>query len=218
VAPDGATPVTAVLSTASDRAFVTYLPPAAAAEPPDVAALLRSTGARHLHVAGFPSAMAAPDVVAVAHAEGATVSFDPGWDERALADPRVRQVAMTADLLLPNRLEAALLTSLADADAATSLRALAALRPGRTTVVKDGADGAWGADDRGVVHVPAPAVAAVDPTGAGDVFDAGFLDAWWGSAALADCLARGAACGALATTAYGGATAAPTRAALEGRT
>ena len=43
-----------------------------------------------------------------------------------------------------------------------------------------------------------------DTTGAGDSFDAGFLHAWLGGAALADCLRLGAACGALSTRGLGG--------------
>jgi sugar/nucleoside kinase (ribokinase family) len=217
------TPVTAALSTAADRAFVTYLEPPG--PPPDLAELLRATGATHLHVAGFPAALAEPGLVDTAHAQGATVSFDPGWDGHALADPRVRRVALAADVLLPNRLEAGLLLA-EDGDggappmAQAALARLSALRPGRVTVVKDGAAGAWGNDARqraagSVADAPAwvaaPRVDAVDATGAGDVFDAGFLDAWWAGEPLEACLRRAAWCGARATTAYGGATAAPTR-------
>jgi sugar/nucleoside kinase (ribokinase family) len=213
-----ATPVTAALSTHADRAFVTYLEPGG--PPPDLAEVLRAAQATHLHLAGFPAALAAPDVVDVAHGLGATVSFDPGWDGRALADPRVRRVAWAADVLLPNRLEAGLLLADEGDDGAppaaeAALARLAALRPGRVTVVKDGAAGAWGADAHTSVGVPAPAVDAIDATGAGDVFDAGFLDAWWAGEPLEACLRRGAWCGARATTAVGGATAAPRRADLD---
>lgn len=212
------TPVTAALSTEADRAFVTYLEPSG--PPPDLAEVLPAAEATHLHVAGFPAALADPDLVDAAHALGATVSFDPGWDGRALADPRVRRVALAADVLLPNRLEAGLLLTGEGDDGApptaeAALARLAALRPGRVTVVKDGAAGAWGADARASVHVAAPRVDAIDATGAGDVFDAGFLDAWWAGEPLDECLRRGAWCGARATTAYGGATAAPTRAQLD---
>jgi sugar/nucleoside kinase (ribokinase family) len=216
-----ATPVTAVLTGAHDRAFATHLGAAGAA--PDVAVALRATGAEHVHVAGFPVVLADPDVVAIARAAGARVSFDPGWDERALADPRVRAAARDADVLLPNRMEAARLVAQSD-DAAVRdaspralLDRLAADRPDGATVVKDGAGGAWARGPDGVAHhVAAPQVTAVDPTGAGDVFDAGFLDAWWAGLSLPACLARGVWCGARATTAHGGATAAPTRTELEG--
>lgn len=206
---DAPTPMTAVLSTPGDRAFVTFLAPAG--EVADLDAVLRDTGARHLHVAGFPAAQARPELVAQAHARGVGVSFDPGWDEAALADSRVRGVARACDVLLPNRIEAARLANAPEADA---LARLAAERPARTTVVKDGADGAAGMDGTGMARVASPPVRAVDTTGAGDVFDAGFLDAYLSGASLAACLRRGVACGARAVTAVGGAAGAPTRAQL----
>ncbi len=217
--PGATTPVTAVLSTPADRAFATWLPPAG--PPPDLAAALEASSARHLHVAGFPAALALREPVTTAHAHGATVSFDPGWDAEALGDPRVQRLAHDSDVLLPNRREALALAGLADtseddADAAArALRRLAAARPSTVTVVKDGPRGALGADPHERASVPSPAVEAVDPTGAGDVFDAGFLDAWLEGAPLADCLRRGVACGARAVTAHGGASAAPTRDQLE---
>jgi sugar/nucleoside kinase (ribokinase family) len=229
VRPDAPTPVTVAMSTDADRAFVTYLDPGGPTDGPpgalrpDLAEVLRAAAATHLHVAGFPVALSHPDVVEVAQGLGLTVSFDPGWDERALADARVRRVALAVDVLMANRLEAALLTG-ADApptaaeapdDLTRLLADLAGRRGGLVTVIKDGAAGAWGADATGRAHVAAPVVATVDATGAGDVFAAGFLDAWWLRAPLAACLRRGVACGARATTAYGGATAAPTRAELE---
>jgi sugar/nucleoside kinase (ribokinase family) len=242
VRSDVPTPVTVAMSTEADRAFVTYLDPGGPTDGPpgafrpDLPEVLLATRAAHLHVAGFPVALAHPDVVDVAHQLGLTVSFDPGWDEGALADARVRRVAMAVDVLLINLLEARLLSGGFDvggglggagwgqeapaAGAAGDLPALlahlAGRRPRGVTVIKDGAAGAWGADDDGLLHVDAPVVATVDATGAGDVFTAGFLDAWWAAEPLAACLRRGTICGARATTSYGGATAAPTRAELDG--
>ncbi len=215
---DVATPLTVVLSTPADRAFVTYLDERAVATALDdlLVEVLDEPPARHLHVAGFPLAQRHPDVVERAHAAGLTVSFDPGWDESALATPAVRRVALGADILLPNRLEACRLLGLADTTSAHSaLEALANQRPDGITVVKDGAVGAHGAAGGQRAFAPPPRVRVVDPTGAGDVFDAGFLDAYLEGHALETCLKHGARCGALATTAFGGATAAPYRTDLE---
>lgn len=208
------TPVTAVLSTPEDRAFVTHLPRFTA--PSRLEAALAGSGARHLHVGGFPFARARPDAASVAREHGATVSFDPGWDAAALADPAVRRLALACDVLLPNRLEAALLCE-AEGTAAELLERLAARRPGRVTVIKDGAAGACGSDGGAPVAVAAPPVRAVDPTGAGDVFDAGFLDAYLAGLPLEACLERGASCGAAAVTAVGGTAGAPYRTAGEAR-
>jgi sugar/nucleoside kinase (ribokinase family) len=83
------------------------------------------------------------------------------------------------------------------------------------TIVKDGARGALGAARAERARAAVPPVRTVDATGAGDVFDAGFLDAWLSGRPLGDALLRGAICGARAVTRPGGATAAPTRAELE---
>ncbi len=209
------TPVTVALSTPADRAFVTYLDERASAPP--LEPVLATPGAVHLHVAGFPVARRHPDLVARAHAAGLTVSFDPGWDEDALADAAVRAVAQAADVLLPNRLEACRLADLTDASPADDvLTALtASRRHDAVTVVKDGPAGAWGQAAGAREFASAPPVEAIDPTGAGDVFDAGFLDALLAGGTLRAGLERGARCGAAATTAYGGATAAPHRRDLE---
>jgi sugar/nucleoside kinase (ribokinase family) len=53
-------------------------------------------------------------------------------------------------------------------------------------------------------------VEAVDATGAGDSFDAGFLAAFLDGHPLPEALALGVACGALSTRAAGGTAAQPT--------
>lgn len=207
---DAPTPVTAVLSTPADRAFVTHLP--TPSEPPDLDEVLAASGARHLHVGGFPAALALPDLMTTARRNDVTVSFDPGWDERSLRDPRVLGLAASCDVLMPSRSEAARLADLDDgADAQRALSELAATRTNGTTIVKDGPRGAVASDPLGTARVTSPTVVAVDPTGAGDVFDAGFLDAWLSGAPLESCLRSGAICGARAVTAHGGASAAPYR-------
>jgi ribokinase len=47
----------------------------------------------------------------------------------------------------------------------------------------------------------------VDPTGAGDAFDAGFLFSYLAGRSLAECLAWGNACGALTAAQPGGSGA-----------
>jgi ribokinase len=81
------------------------------------------------------------------------------------------------DLLLPNAEEGRLLAGVDDP--ATIVTRLLDLAP--LVALTLGADGcllAWGAERR---HVPAPALAPVDATGAGDAFAAGFVTAYWRS-------------------------------------
>ena len=108
----------------------------------------------HLHVVGYALLRDGPRASALAaieraRAAGMTVSVDPSsW---ALLRPGA---IPAVDLLLPNEREAGLLD-------------------GGDMVVKLGPGGArWGD-----VHVPAEPVPAVDSTGAGDAFAAGFLGA-----------------------------------------
>jgi len=95
-------------------------------------------------------------------------------------------------------------------DAEEALARAAAVLPDGIVVMKDGSRGAT-AYQRGVrEQVQALPVKCVDTTGAGDSFDAGFLYAYINGLSLADCLRHGNVCGGLATTAAGGAVAAPT--------
>lgn len=217
VLPGASTPVTAVLSTPGERSFVTHLP--ADALPLDLAGALAESGARHLHIAGFPLAQSIPDAVEIARRSGATASFDPGWDETALADPAVRRVARQADALLPSRDEAVrLVDGEPDMELEVALELLSAARGHGVVAVTNGSAGAVARTGTDTYRATAPEVEAVDPTGAGDVFDAGFLDAWLRGAGLEAALRRGAACGAHAVTILGGAISAPWAAQLDART
>ena len=110
------------------------------------------------------------------------------------------------DLVFLNELEAPLYAH------ATSLDdAYPRLRTARSNVVvKLGALGSRWLRADGDVVMPAPVVDAVDTTGAGDAFNAGFLSAWLRGASLATCLATGNSVGAASTQAAGGLDALPT--------
>jgi len=163
--------------------------------------------AAHLHLAGYAllhpgSRPAACALLAAARSGGLTVSVDP-----SSAAPLVRAGAATvlgwihgADLLVPNRDEAAALTGVADPSGAA--RALAA--HAREVVVKLGAQGALWTDGETQVHVPAVDVLAVDSTGAGDAFAAGLLAARLAGAEPADALGAGCALAAEAVAREGG--------------
>jgi sugar/nucleoside kinase (ribokinase family) len=99
------------------------------------------------------------------------------------------------DILFPNADEARVLTGTADmTQAAKQLLEIA-----KTVVVKLGAAGAMQVSAAGeVLKLDAPAVTAVDATGAGDAFVGGYLATWLkthdGLAALRAGIAAGSEC------------------------
>ena len=98
-----------------------------------------------------------------------------------------------------------------DADATQAAAQVLAIMRGGTLVVKQGAAGATAfAANQPPIHAPALPVTPADTTGAGDAFDAGFLNQYIQGSDLAGGMRFGAICGALSTTAPGGIGALPT--------
>ena len=85
------------------------------------------------------------------------------------------------------------------------LRALGVPEPfAPLTVVKQGAQGATAISGDEELSASGQRVNAVDTTGAGDAFNAGFLSAWLTNMPLLDCLKAGNAKGAQAVSGRGG--------------
>lgn len=193
--------VTAALSFPHDRAFITRFQRPAA--PPDLAALLAAHPAKHLHVCSFLAALETPNACAIAHDAGLTVSMDPGWDEAALRDPRLTSMIDDLDLFMPSEME---LRHIAGApDVASAVADTRATMRGGAIVLKQGAAGAtaYPHDGQPPVYAPALDVQAVDTTGAGDAFDAGFLSRYVHGAPLDACMRAGVVCGGIAVTVPG---------------
>ena len=114
------------------------------------------------------------------------------------------------DVFIPNAREALLVTGASAVESA--LQRL--MEWTKIVIVKDGANGAWIGAGGKITHAPAVnAGPAVDTTGAGDCFNAGFLLGYVVEGAPLERCARYAnICGGLSVTQVGGATAAPTRA------
>lgn len=218
------TGVTVAVSTAGDRGLVTFPGSISALDAVDVDATLLAR-ADHLHVSSLylqarlrPQL---PSLFARAHAAGLSTSLDPGFDpERQWGDAdEWQRLLAEVDLFLPSRREVLAITGRSDVAAA-----LDALQNGRTrTVVKCSNEGAVTIDAAGKpLRVPTrPPQTVCDSTGAGDSFNAGFLDAWLDGRALDECLRRGNACGSLSTRGLGGTATQPdaneVQAWLEGR-
>lgn len=122
------------------------------------------------------------------------------------------------DVLVPNRTELATLSGTepaADFDAiASQLDAL----PVAAGVVTLGADGALVRADGRTTLVPAPSVAAVDATAAGDAFCAGLADAIVDGADLVEATRWAVRVGAVTATRAGAQASLPTRAEVESLT
>ena len=162
--------------------------------------------ARHFHLSSFylQSGLRpqVPDLFRRLKAAGLTISLDTNDDpEDRWGD--LRELLRNVDIFLPNEREACKLT--ATDDPRLAIERLAKMVP--LVVVKLGAKGAMARRGEQIVESPALNVDAVDPVGAGDSFDAGFLHQYVRGADLASCLAWGNLAGALSTTRSGGTEA-----------
>ncbi len=141
----------------------------------------------------------------MALAAGALISFDPNLRPELLPLEQARiafaDFMNAADVLLPTADE---LLGLMGADTVDSaVGDLLADKGGRLIVVTRGADGCsvYSADER--VDVPGYQASEIDPTGAGDCFDAGFLCGLLEDMSPAESARLGNACGALAVAKKG---------------
>jgi sugar/nucleoside kinase (ribokinase family) len=140
-----------------------------------------------------------PRLLRRAQNAGLLTSLDPGWDPRGKWD--LEKLYPWLTFLLVNESEAEALTGEKNPRKA----AIALARKVPVAVVKIGPRGAVGAMMGDLLQVPSYPVQVVDTTGAGDAFDAGFIDAWLdGDMKPSDALRFGCACGALSTTRPGG--------------
>ena len=147
------------------------------------------------------------DWLARAARRGIRVFADVGWDDTGRWDPADLAGLEHCEAFLPNAEEAMRYTR-TDCPRAAA-RALAERVP--LAVVTMGAEGAYAVDARTgeTAEVPAIAVEALDPTGAGDVFVAGFVTGTLAGWPLADRLALAGLTAALSVQEFGGSLAAP---------
>jgi len=136
-------------------------------------------------------------------AAGLMISLDTNDDPDDRWEGDLRDVLGYVDIFLPNAREARKIVETEDLDLAVNK--LSELVP--LVVVKLGSEGAMAQRGRERVVSPAVRVTAVDPVGAGDSFDAGFLHQFLLGADLVTCLATGNLAGALSATAPGGTEA-----------
>jgi sugar/nucleoside kinase (ribokinase family) len=193
---------TVVLARRDDRAILTHTGAIGASSAERIDQRLLA-GARHVHVSSYflqeRLAPALPAVFDTVRAAGGTTSIDPNWDPAQRWDGGLLEVLDRTDVFLPNDAEAIKVAGGTDLDdAVATLAGRAAL-----VVVKTGREGAVAAAGGRRVRTRALAVDAVDTTGAGDTFDAGFLASRLAGDELERSLAIANACGALSTRGLG---------------
>ncbi len=197
-----------------DRCFLTYrgTNEGIALEKMD---LDRVRCARHVHVTGYAGRANHEEYLRVLRRVRAlgdvTVSLDAGWDVSGEWYEGIYELMPMIDVLFMNETECLHYTRCETAEAGAKKLADHA----GMAVVKLGGRGAMAARGGEVSFAPAYRVTAVDTTGAGDSFNAGFIYAFLSGMDLENSLRCGNACGAMSVTKLGGNTGFPNRAALE---
>ena len=163
--------------------------------------------ARHFHMSSLflqrELLPRVPELFRRMKSAGLTTSLDTNDDPDNCWDGVLEEILPFVDILLPNEREA-MKMSRAD-DIETALSRLA--QKVETVVVKMGVSGAIAIRDGRRFSGSAVPVTVVDPIGAGDSFDAGFLHQFLRGADLTTCLTYGNLCGAFSTTDCGGTEA-----------
>lgn len=197
--------VTVALSYVNDRAFVSY-------EDPDIdlitplLELMNDPPFKHLHFPGLMLDDRIPTLIEMCHQKGIQVSMDCQHKDTTLDDDLCYEIISKLDLFMPNTVEALRLTQTETLMEAGNK--LSGLVP--TLIVKDGANGAYAWQNNQMIHAPAlPIEKVIDTTGAGDVFNAGFLTAYFQKQSLATCLQYGNIAGSLSLQSHGGYTTSP---------
>jgi sugar/nucleoside kinase (ribokinase family) len=205
--------VTSAIPLQGERAFVTFTDPDAEDLHSHWLSSMLSSEFKHLHLGGLEGIDHLHEMIALAHARGATVSADCQDGPHLLKPCECCDKLAGVDIFMPNAREALLITE------TDSVRAAVEKLSERVplVVVKDGANGAWVAHEGEIIQSPSIKTIGdvIDTTGAGDCFNAGFLYGYIvEKVSLQQCAQYGNICGGLSVTAVGGATAAPTHVQL----
>lgn len=191
-----------------DRGFISYADPL---ETVDRVPYVYEHRPKVIMLNGLETSEEGFALVRAAHDVGAVVFADSQSTSNTLETPGIIEMLRMIDGLLINVSEAISLTGASDRDEAG--QRLAEFSP--LAVLKSGAEGCYAYTASSTLHVPALTVNAIDTTGAGDCFNAGFIAGYLRGDSLAAQLRLGNICGGLSTTAHGTVATPRLRAALQ---
>ncbi len=192
LAPQDGPQLTVSVALNGDRAFLTRR--AGPAFPTLSEEAIRSMNVGHIHIGELATLVAHPEILDLSDALNATVSLDCGWDETLRMD-EIRPFVGLVDVFLPNEIEYRELRQMGLSENFSPL-----------VVIKRGAAGASAIQGSETFTAATEAIRAIDTTGAGDAFNAGFLAAWLDHQPIPDCLHAGNQRGALNVSRAGGCT------------
>lgn len=163
--------------------------------------------AKHFHLSSFflhPALRPRiPELFRRMKQAGLTTSLDTNDDPEDRWDGTLCDTLRYVDVFLPNEREAKKTAGVNDLEEA--IAKLSEIVP--LVIVKLGPEGAVARRGREHIMLPSISVELVDPVGAGDSFDAGFLHRFVEGADLSTCLTCGNIAGALSITRPGGTEA-----------
>lgn len=163
--------------------------------------------AKHLHLSSyFLQKGIRPHLIAIfrkAKEAGLTTSLDTNDDPEDRWSGDIQLLLRYVDILLPNERELCKLAQTKDVEQATESLS----QKVRILVVKRGSQGALARVGKEKYVTFPPVVDVVDPVGAGDTFDAGFVHQFIRGAKIEDCLKFANCAGALSVTRAGGTEA-----------
>ncbi len=207
------TGVTVSVSSQMDRSFFTFLGANIHLEEQFAAGVLTEhiAQARHIHFAMPITAKLAGELFDKLDTKGCTTSLDVGHHAGWLQDEANLSTCASVDYLLPNEREARIICR----GGAEEYLNFTRTHGWPSGIVKMGAGGAMMRSSADTLRALPPIVHTIDTTGAGDAFNAGFIDALLDEREDAECLRRGCVVGGLSTRAAGALQALPTRDELE---
>jgi sugar/nucleoside kinase (ribokinase family) len=170
--------------------------------------------AKHIHVTGYEGSSNHAQYLnllkRVKETKDITVSFDVGWDSTGEWYEGIVELFPYIDVLFMNETEAIHYGRKASAKEAI----VSFSRHCKIAVAKLGKKGSMAYSEGKLYQAASYPVTAVDTTGAGDSFNAGFIYGFLKGKSIEECLKFGNGCGALSVTALGGNTGFPTEAEL----